>query len=304
MSRPASVVNLGRWVRELQEQPSDGPLGLVKPRFDRDQVVEACLRGDSRFHLNMGIWPGLAGVEKRNLCAHLQWASPETARSGGCHTVPSIRDLYKGSDGLGPDWLDRPVLVAGVDVFQKHQIMPGARPDAVQVWLVRPDLCDVCSPDAGQLDRQFSLELPSVVTDREVDASLGVFRERGGRRSAATNESPGKVVEAAPKVVRRVSKQQPHAHRYRADLSHIDTKAVTFWLILRASGEPWLRLTVSAQGLDLSLQRLSVTHGLRPLQPCAVEQRIMDHLREPTSPTPPAPWPASGSAHTSTARES
>lgn len=97
-----SVVNLGRWVRELQQELGDGPLCLFEPRYDRDAVVDAWLYNDTGFHVNLGVWPGLPGSYKCNLCAHLQCVALESVVSAWDDAIPLVRDLDPRADGECP----------------------------------------------------------------------------------------------------------------------------------------------------------------------------------------------------------
>jgi hypothetical protein len=103
-------------LRELVQEPlnpSDGYFQLIP---EQRVLVERWLCGEVWYHLNVGVWPGLAGVDQAKFCIDLQCLPLAGRLASRENAVLLIRDLYVGRDRDCPDWLDRPVLVAGVDL--------------------------------------------------------------------------------------------------------------------------------------------------------------------------------------------
>lgn len=134
---------LGEFKKQRHDLQADG----LGPLANAEDVVEGRLGRDLQIHLNVGIEAGTSRVEKANLCIDLQGLCLPATASAGDDAVPTLRDFHPGLDGDGPEWLNRPVLVACVDARKQREGMAGTDGRAVVVRLVPTHLCKVCSPD-------------------------------------------------------------------------------------------------------------------------------------------------------------
>jgi hypothetical protein len=296
--------NFVRWLREPEKQLRNGIGAPQSPLLKPKKITEAWFRGDSQLHINLGIWPHFPSGNVCQLCADLQRvrvASPIEPRN---YTVPLIREFYIEPGGMSPDWLNRPVLVASVDARQKHKDVFGSGSSAVSVRLRPTHLCDVCDPNAGQFAGKHPVEFASLLVDGEVHGFFlsGSQLAGFGGSTPASDQCPRKMIERGSVVVGDVAKDEIPPDGNGINLLGDDSKPVAFRVILRPEGPERIGVSVCTPGLDLNLQRLGVMHGLRPLEPCAVEQGIVTHEREPISVMRRAARPVPGSTHTSTER--
>ncbi len=301
-----SVDARGLFGELAQELPNEHTRPTV-PVPKADPVADAWRHGEARLHLKLGIGTKASRIDKCDLCADLQRITPTPPVLGAAqHAVPHVRDFYIDPAGESPEWLNRPVLVAAVEAREKHKRVQRSLTGAVKVRLTPTHLCEVCSPDAGELLGKAPVVFDSILEDREGNGVFLLRSELSGGRAPSTDERPRKVVERGPVVVGDIPEQQTPTDRHGFDVLDQDGEAVAFWVVLHPDGAYRIRVTVSCPGLNVSLQRLGVDYCLCPLEPRTLEQRVVgsDGHRRRDATTLPAPRCGSRSANTQAARES
>jgi hypothetical protein len=279
-------------VKQLGNRISDPQGPLVEP----NKITDAWACGDSNFHINVGIRPHLPGGDVCQLCIDLQWVRTPPPNEARYYAIPLVRDFYFQTCGVSPNWLNRPVLVASVDARKDHKRVPEPGSSAIAVRLNPTHLCAVCSRDAGQLeatlrrcrDANLGVEYISVLTDRKVDGFFLPVVQDAGRRASSIDKCPSKMVKRGTVVIGGIPENESPANRNGINALCNNAEPVTLRVILRSGNPERIGVSLHTPSLDLSLQRLRVSHPSRPLEPSAVEHTIM-HKSEPIRATPQAP---------------
>ncbi len=123
------------------------------PFAEGDAPPDARLRLDAGLHVQLGLRPPNApGRDECKLCARFKWALAESVRAERVRLAAArLLDFDVDCRWFDPQWLDRPVLVAAGDFREPREDMVAARSLTYEVGLVPTHLCEVCTPNAGEL---------------------------------------------------------------------------------------------------------------------------------------------------------
>jgi hypothetical protein len=94
---------------------------------------------------------------------------------------------------------------------------------------------------------------------------------------AVGDECPREMIERGAEVIGDIAYQQAPAERHRGEVGHNDREAVAFRVVLRTHGAYWMDVGFVSGVSDVVLERLGVDYAAQPLEPRAIEQRLVGH---------------------------
>jgi hypothetical protein len=180
--------------------------GFCEPLSESDTTIERWIHGESRLHIDVWVRPRLSDVDPLKFCAWLENNPSRPSGDFGDGAINGFAIAKLSTDWENPGRADVSVLVVCRQTGKRSKAMKNHLPLAVNVGLIAPDECPVCSSQAGKSGLDLVVEVVSVKSNGEVHPAPSLLGKRPGR--SALNESPRDVVEARAEVISDVANAQ------------------------------------------------------------------------------------------------
>jgi hypothetical protein len=165
-------------------------------------------------------------------------------------------------------WPQHSVLVVAIETGQRCEAVVQRLALAVDVRLVSPECCPVCSRQEVR-DDEMRVEGFLSQGEREVDAGL-LFGQHGAL-PARRNERPSQVVEGRAEVVSGVPDQQSQPWMKRLGAIDKEPHTVVLGVVFSARRPGPLSLELLKLAPEFAVESLCMDYGAAPFEPRAVE---------------------------------